>query len=158
MVMRQRPELADESIGAAEDAVELLYGYTCPSGAFLPEPDASAARSAGRSGIHSARPGSRVPHVRLAGPHGWVCPRELLGPHFLVFTTMADGAAGAREVAAELGVDLVAHRVDSTEPLGAGPAGTVLVRPDGVVAWRGGGTHQDDTNQLTKALRSVLHR
>jgi putative polyketide hydroxylase len=35
---------------------------------------------------------------------------------------------------------------------GADPQGTMLVRPDGVVAWRGG-----DATGLTKALRTVLH-
>jgi putative polyketide hydroxylase len=37
--------------------------------------------------------------------------------------------------------------------MGPSSRGTVLVRPDGIVAWRGA-----DPGELTKALRTVLHR
>jgi 2-polyprenyl-6-methoxyphenol hydroxylase-like FAD-dependent oxidoreductase len=149
MVVRQRPDLADESIDEPADPVRLLYGYACPAGAFLPEPVAERAPES----LHSGRPGTRVPHVRLAGPGGSVSPRELLGPHFLVLTGAPDWVARAGAAAAELGVELAAHQVDDAGPLGVSPTGTMLVRPDGVVAWRG-----DDPNEVVKALRVVLHR
>ncbi|MET0187639.1 MAG: hypothetical protein ABW212_01480, partial [Pseudonocardia sediminis] len=110
----------------------------------------------------SGRPGSRVPHVTLQGPDGPVSPRELLGPHWLVLTGTDDGVSAARAAGDELGVALRAYRVgaDLLDPdgewarvSGAGPDGTVLVRPDGVVAWRG-----TDAGQTIKVLRAILHR
>ena len=152
MVVRQRPDLADESIGEPMDPVALGFGYACPAGAFVAEPGAGAAMFDDPD-APSGRPGTRVPHFRLTGPDGPVSPRELLGPHFLVFTGAPDGVAAARAAAAELEIDLRAHEVHTAAPLGAGPRGTVLVRPDGIVAWRGA-----DPGELAKALRTVLHR
>ncbi|HEX4250137.1 MAG TPA: hypothetical protein VH008_19890, partial [Pseudonocardia sp.] len=101
----------------------------------------------------TGRPGTRVPHVELAGPDGALWPRELLGPYFLVFTGAPDGVAAAQAAATELDLELRAHPVHSAVPLGAGARDTVLVRPDGIVAWRG-----SDATGLGKALRAVLHR
>jgi hypothetical protein len=152
MVIRQRPDLADESIGDPMDPVALGFRYACPAGAFVAEPGAGAAMFDDPD-APSGRPGTRVPHTRLTGPDGPVSPRELLGPHFLVFTGAPDGVAAARAAAAELEIDLRAHEVHTAAPLGAGPRGTVLARPDGIVAWRGA-----DPGELAKALRTVLHR
>jgi putative polyketide hydroxylase len=152
MVVRQRPDLADESIGEPMDAVVLGFGYACPAGAFVPEPGADAAMFEDPN-APTGRPGTRLPHVELAGADGPVSPRELLGPHFLVFTGAADGVAAARSAAAELDLSLRAYAVASAAPLGAGARDTVLVRPDGIVAWRG-----TDAADLGKALRTVLHR
>ncbi|HEX4357612.1 MAG TPA: FAD-dependent monooxygenase [Pseudonocardia sp.] len=152
MVVRQRPDLADESIGEPMDAVVLGFGYACPAGAFVPEPGADAAMFEDPN-EPTGRPGTRVPHVELAGADGPVWARDLLGPYFLVFTGAADGVATARTTAAELDLSLRAYAVTSAAPLGAGPGDTVLVRPDGIVAWRG-----TDPADLGKALRTVLHR
>jgi len=152
MVVRQRPDLADESIGEPMDAVALGFGYACPAGAFVAEPGAGAAMFDDPD-APTGRPGTRVPHVELAGPDGPVSPRELLGPHFLVLTGAPDGAATALAAAEELTLELRAYAVHSAAPLGAGRRDTVLVRPDGIVAWRGA-----DAAELAKALRTVLHR
>jgi 2-polyprenyl-6-methoxyphenol hydroxylase-like FAD-dependent oxidoreductase len=152
LVVRQRPDLADESIGEPMDAVALGFGYACPAGAFVPEPAAGTAMFDDPD-APTGRPGTRVPHVELAGSDGPVSPRELLGPHFLVLTGTPDGVAAARAAAAELDLSLRVHPVASVAPLGAGARDTVLVRPDGIVAWRGA-----DAADLGKALRTVLHR
>jgi putative polyketide hydroxylase len=169
LVVRQRPDLADESIGEPMDGMKLLYGYVCPDGAFVKE-DGSG-EMFDEPERPSGRPGSRVPHVRLRGAEGPVSPRDLLGPHFLVLTGAPDGPAAADAAAAELGVALRAYAVGAgpdapagpralADPegewarrSGAGAEGTVLVRPDGVVAWRG-----IDPAELGKALGTVLHR
>jgi len=44
--------------------------------------------------------------------------------------------------------------VDSVEPLGAGVDQAVLVRPDGIVAWRGVAT----PHGLSSAYRQILAR
>jgi hypothetical protein len=104
--------------------------------------------------------------VWLTGPGGPVSPRRLLGPHLLVLTGAPDGVAAAEAAAAELGVPLRAHPVgphgladpdgEWARRAGVGARGSVLVRPDGVVAWR---TADDlDPADLVKTLRVVLHR
>lgn len=161
LVVRQRPDLADESIGAPMDGMALLFGYVCAGGAVVADPDAPGELFEDPR-EPSGRPGARVPHVVLQGPAGPVSARELIGPFWLVLTGADDGVTAARAAADELGVVVRAHRVgqDLHDPdglwaarSGAGPSGTVLVRPDGVVAWRG-----DDPGELPKALRTVLHR
>jgi putative polyketide hydroxylase len=160
-VVRQRPDLADASIGEPMDGMTLLFGYVCGGGAVVAEPAAPDALFEDPR-TPSGRPGSRVPHVALRGPDDPVSPRELIGPHWLVLTGSADGVQAAQVAAGELGVSVRAYRVGEdlhdtdgawARLSGAGPEGTVLVRPDGVVAWRGG-----DATGLAKALRTVLHR
>ena len=162
LVVRQRPDLADPSIGEPMDGMALLFGHVCAGGAVVAEPGAP------ESGFEdprtpSGRPGARVPHVVLEGPDGPVSPRELLGPHWLVLSGAADGPDAACAAGAELGVEVRAYHVGDdglrdpggawARTSGAGAGGTVLVRPDGVVAWRGA-----DAADLVKALRTVLHR
>jgi putative polyketide hydroxylase len=161
LVVRQRPDLADASIGEPMDGMTLLFGYVCGGGAVVAEPGAPDELFEDPR-TPSGRPGSRVPHVALRGPDGPVSPRELIGPHWLVLTGSADGVRAAQVAAGELGVAVRAYRVGEDlhdtdgawdRVSGAGPQGTVLVRPDGVVAWRGA-----DAAGLTTALRTVLHR
>lgn len=161
LVVRQRPDLADDSIGEPMDGTTLLFGYVCPGGAVLAEPGAPDERFEDPR-TPSGRPGARVPHIPLRGPQGPVSPRELLGPHWLVLTSADEAARAARAAADELGVAVRTCRIgtDVSDPEGAwarcsgvGPDGTVLVRPDGVLAWRdaGGG-------EPAEVLRTLLHR
>ena len=175
LVVRQRPDLADGDIGEPMDGMRLLFGYACPDGAFVrdasPRPPSGPDEMFNDPNEPTGRPGTRVPHVWLRGPDGPVSPRQLLGAHFLVLTGAPNGPAAAGSAAAELGVALSAYAVGSRPDApvgpgmladsegrwachsGAGAGGTVLVRPDGVVAWRGG-----DPADLCKALRTVLDR
>jgi hypothetical protein len=41
---------------------------------------------------------------------------------------------------------------------GTGPAGAVLVRPDGLVAWRTSASHADPEDELSRALGAALGR
>ncbi|WP_028923720.1 FAD-dependent monooxygenase [Pseudonocardia acaciae] len=188
LVVRQRPDLADDSIGEPMDPIALLFGYACPDGAFVKETAPGAPDSLfDDPNDPSGRPGTRVPHAWLRGPGGPVSPRQLLGPHFLVLTGAPDGLSAAEKAAAELDVPLRAYSVragagaDAGAGSGSGPGagidaaigpnelvdpdggwarrsgvgtgGTVLVRPDGLVAWRG-----PDPAELGAALRAVLRR
>lgn len=158
LVVRQRPDLADESIGEPMDGTTLLFGYARPDGAFIREPGAPQDLFENPS-APSGRPGTRVPHLRLPGDDGGhVSPRDLIGPHFLVLTGASEAEALAEATSTELGVALRCRRlctVDRTcaRALGVTATGTVLVRPDGVVAWRG-----ENAGDLDKALRTVLRR
>jgi putative polyketide hydroxylase len=141
-----------EEIGKPMDHATLMFGYVCPRGAFVPDGDAD---NEPFEDPHQAsgRPGARIPYAQVHGPNGPATTRKLLGPHFVVFTAGPQGEAHALAAGAELGVALKAYAVDSTAPLGAGPNDTVLVRPDGVVAWRG-----SNPAGVGDALRAVLHR
>ncbi|MDA3647663.1 FAD-dependent monooxygenase [Saccharopolyspora indica] len=118
-------------------------------------------------------PGTRIPHLVLERKGERLSSTELVGRHFLLLAG-PDGqgwceAAGA--AAGELGVSLVAHQVDEAagesalrdisgsfaEATGAGRAGALLVRPDGVVAWRtAAAAGEGATGDVTRALRQVL--
>lgn len=122
------------------------------AGAFVPDGGAEV-REFENPATPSGRPGAHVPHAELQGIEGLLQPRKLLGSYFMAFTAAGHGAAAAESAAKNLGFALKAYRVASVQPLGAGPEGTVLVRPDGVVAWRGA-----DPADLEPALRTVLCR
>jgi 2-polyprenyl-6-methoxyphenol hydroxylase-like FAD-dependent oxidoreductase len=149
---RRALDLAKE-VGEPMDHATLLFGYACPEGAIVPDPKAGNATFE-HPADPSGKPGSRVPYVKLRSPDGGeVSPRELLGPYFVAFSAARGGVTSAVTAAEELGIELKAYAVDSVAPLGAGATDTVLVRPDGVVAWRG-----SDTGDIGRALRAVLYR
>ena len=149
---RRRIDNLAEQVGAPLDHATLMFGYVCTEGAFVPEVGTEKVAFE-HPAEASGRPGARVPHARLEGPDGVVSPRELLGPYFLVFTAAPDGVAVAQAAAEAQGVALKAYAVASVAPLGAGAKDTVLVRPDGVVAWRG-----SQPEGVANALRTVLYR
>lgn len=87
---------------------------------------------------------------------------DLLGPGFALLAA-PDGEAWCRAAATavgDLGIPLSTHRVAGSGPVadltgrfaatyGLSPAGAVLLRPDGVIAWRG--------DQPTPTARADLH-
>ena len=149
---RRRMDLLAK-VGPPMDHATMMFGYVCEQGAVVAESRGANDPVFENPAEASGRPGARVPYVSMSGPSGPVAPRDLLGPHFLVFTAAPDGVSLAQAAANDLGVTVKAYEVSSTEPLGAGPNDTVLVRPDGVVAWRGA-----QAANLGQALRTVLHR
>jgi putative polyketide hydroxylase len=148
---RRRMDLAKDT-GEPMDHATLLFGYACPEGAFIRDPKAGDATFE-HPATPSGKPGSRVPYVKLKGSSGEVSPRELLGPYFTAFTADPGGVQSAGAAAAKLGIELKIYPVNSVAPLGAEEADTVLVRPDGIIAWRGSGAAQ-----IEGALRTVLYR
>src|SRR5487761_945332 len=65
-VQRIDPGLADESVAEIIDPARGLFGYVCPSGAFLPEPGHADAGLFEDPAPPPARPGARAPHAVLA--------------------------------------------------------------------------------------------
>ena len=91
----------------------------------------------------SGRPGTRAPHVELDGRS----TLDLFGRGFVVLSPAEEWCASARSAGLE------AHRLESpafTEIYGTGVEGAVLVRPDGVIAWR--------TRSAAREPESVLAR
>jgi len=102
----------------------------------------------------SGRPGFRAPHVPLDGERSTL---DLFGREFVVLAAR-DGESWCAAARA-LSVD--AHRIEVEgfeSAYGTGPAGAVLVRPDGFVAWRATAPHADPQGELAGALEAALGR
>jgi 2-polyprenyl-6-methoxyphenol hydroxylase-like FAD-dependent oxidoreductase len=171
-VLRVDPSLPRDDMAAPLDDASIELGPVYRSAAVLrsdDETDDDAAVVDPRE--PGGRPGTRAPHlvVEFEG-----APLSLLdlfdsafvllaGPGGQVWCDAADG------VSAELGVPLVAHRVapdgslidrDQAFPVayGTGDGGAVVVRPDGIVAWRTTDAAPDPGVELGGVLRRVLAR
>ncbi|WP_432840326.1 FAD-dependent monooxygenase [Dactylosporangium sp. CA-092794] len=145
------------------DPLAAAVGYEYRSDAVLS--DTAEAPVARPPAALAAQPGTRVPHVPLVGDSAAASILDLLGNRF----TLLAGAQGAgwdepaRLAAAALGVPVAVLRAGRDfRPAWAqwearyrtGPAGGVLVRPDGFVGWRAAAP----TTALAGALAGLLGR
>ncbi|WP_035847272.1 FAD-dependent monooxygenase [Kitasatospora azatica] len=106
-------------------------------------------------GPQQGRPGTRAPFLTLGQADRQVPSLDLYGPGFTLVLgpqAPADGPVPAGEVTVvRLG------RADAwPQAHGVGPAGAVLVRPDGVIAWRAVTWGADAAGRLGTALSRVL--
>ncbi|MFD4791491.1 FAD-dependent oxidoreductase [Streptomyces sp. NPDC058459] len=165
----------EEQRAATDDAMTVTMGQAYPAGAFVAEEDAGALPLTSDPRTLSAQPGTRAPYVVLERDGAPLATLDLFGAGFVLLTG-ADGRSwteAARAARAELGVALDVHSVtaDGSDGLadpdgrwadayGTSAGGAVLVRPDGVVAWRSRGAVAADgqVSALTSALRRVLAR
>lgn len=155
-VVRYMPGRADGTEDAQLDPATVMFGYRNLSDAVALEPDDDGARWENPA-QPTGRPGTRAPHVRL----GSLSTTDLFGPGFvlLVGASGQEWLAAGDKAARELGIGWSGHAIDDAVFLaryGIGPAGAVLVRPDGVIAWRARGS--GDVEELELALRGILDR
>lgn len=154
--------------------LNVVLGYHYPHGAVLgtdPEqpvvPDALAL---------SGRPGTRAPHLWLRRAGERVSTLDLYERSLVLLADSPDDAgwhAAARRLAETDGIPLDAYRVgpgadadltyeddaaDWARAHGVTADGTVLIRPDGFVAWRATGAVPDPEGVLREILRSLLQR
>jgi 2-polyprenyl-6-methoxyphenol hydroxylase-like FAD-dependent oxidoreductase len=166
MVQRQAPHLADDTVAEIIDPAVGLFGYRCPSGAFVAEPGDHALFE--DPAAPTGRPGCRAPHVPLRRDGQSLSTRYLYGRNFVLLTG-DDGATwevAAKEAAQRLGLTIIVCRIGAnglidTDGLwasrhGVSESGAVLVRPDGVIAWRTAGA--GEAGAVERALRTVLDR
>ncbi|MDT3398001.1 FAD-dependent monooxygenase [Streptomyces sp. B1866] len=158
--------------GRQSDVMAVALGYRYPAGAVVgtdpaapPVPERFEATGA---------PGTRAPHLWVTRGGERVSLLDLYERAMVLLAGPAGAAwqAAGRQAATRLGVPMECHRVgpdpdadlvtepgaDWTRAYGTGPAGAVLVRPDGFVAWRSAGAAADPEGTLTDVLRSVLRR
>ena len=149
-VLRLDPELGKEDIQPFVPDPPVELGHRYRSSAVIPEADDDGS-------LHenplepSGRPGTRAPHVALdAGS-----TLDLVGGGFVVMSP-SDAWCRAADAAS-----IPAHRIEApafAEAYGTGTEGVVLVRPDGFIAWRARGPHQDGERELSSALARILDR
>ena len=137
------PERGNEDVDPYVADIELEIGGLVRSGAVIGEGDGDDGVLHMDPAQTRGRPGSRAPHVTL--PDG-SSTLDLFGRGFvLVHGGDAAAPAGLAACALEAGA-LEAYGIDSS--------GAVLVRPDGIVAWRSRGAFADGS--VEAALSAVL--
>ena len=149
-VLRLDPELGKEDIQPFVPDPPIELGHRYHSSAVIAEGDDDGPL---HENPHepSGRPGTRAPHVDL--DHGSTL--DLFGRGFVVLSP-SDAWCRAAE-----GASLAAHRIEApgfAEAYGTGAEGAVLVRPDGFIAWRARGPHEDGERELSSALARILDR
>lgn len=162
-VTRVAPYLGTDGMQPLVDDFSLEIGTRCNSAGVILEP--AEDHPLYEHPRHSkGRPGSRAPHVFLQRHGTAVSSLDLFGRSFVLLAAPAGEAwrQAARVAAEGLGVPLDAYVVDDGElrdPEGQFPdtygitiAGAVLVRPDGVVAWRAA----DGTGASEATMHDVL--
>lgn len=155
------------------DEHNVEYGYRYESTAVIPdqtEPPSSPDEV--RIYTPSTFPGAPVPHAFLTNQHGeHIALIDLIEPGAFLLIASEHGDAwveAAEENAKDLGVDIRAvrighaagdyrdHRLSWLRRRGVSADGAVLVRPDGVVAWRSNALPANPRKELRQALNSVL--
>jgi 2,4-dichlorophenol 6-monooxygenase len=147
----------------------------CVSGAVIPDPEAGEEAWARDPGLHAqatTRPGAKIPHVWLVGADGRrISTLDVVGKGLFTLVTGLSGTAWV-EAADALGEPCLRtatigapgtldayctwHRIREIDEDGA-----LLVRPDGVVAWRhrrGAADASQAATLLRDALAGVLAR
>lgn len=144
-VLRTAPYLGVDTVQPLVDDWRMEIGHRYRSRAVLSEPDDDDLPHVDPF-TSRGRPGTRAPHVVLTRDGERLSSLDLFGRSFVLLAGAEGEAwcAAARQVA---GVTVEAHRIGGTgdlrdthgaflETYGISPAGAVLVRPDGFVAWR----------------------
>jgi 2-polyprenyl-6-methoxyphenol hydroxylase-like FAD-dependent oxidoreductase len=168
-VTRSAPYLRSDDMQAIQNDLNIELGYCYHSSAVIPEdtgnqvPHENPRESKGR-------PGTRAPHVFLQRNGEKISTLDLFGGDFVLLAGPAGGAwcENGRSAAEQLGIALGIHRIGAeglADPSGSfpsaygiTPAGAVLVRPDGFVAWRSRDATGALSEGLTQTLASLLSR
>jgi hypothetical protein len=169
-VLRVDPSLSSDDLAAPLDDPSIELGALYRSAAVAagdagPEPPLDDPTRP------SGRVGARAPHLPIVVDGATASTLDLAGPGFALLAA-PDGDAWCRaatDAATALNVPLTAHRVTATgrvvDPtgrfgttFGLSPTGAVLLRPDGVIAWRGDDPAAAPDEQLRNVLSAVLAR
>jgi putative polyketide hydroxylase len=144
------------------------YGYSSAAVALEPGPRPGPGTKELRG-----RPGTRAPHVWIERDGARISTLDLLGRGFVLFAGRngAPWLDAARRAASALSMQIDTLRIDTDvrdidgtwhRAFGITPEGALLVRPDGIVAWRAktGSASSENENEdaLTRALTHVLAR
>jgi putative polyketide hydroxylase len=156
--LAQRRDMKNLSalLGEPIDHAQMMFGYVCVDGAFVkvpgqlsPPTDNPFEDPAQPTGM----PGARVPYVSLQRQGQVFNTRHQLGPYFQIYTANVALGQACVEVADALQLDQRVTVVDTMAPLLMADDQAMLLRPDGLVAWRG-----DGAAALREAYIQILDR
>ena len=166
-VLRLDPSLGQEDLMPIVGEAPIRLSCRHLSAAVLAETDETA--RCGGTGEPSGRPGFRAPHVPITVAGVERSALDLFGRGFVLLAGSGgeSWSAAAHAAGASLGVSVDVHAIgtDVGDPsgmfeaaYGTGPAGAVLVRPDGSVVWRATAASADPEGDLSGALGAALGR
>jgi 2,4-dichlorophenol 6-monooxygenase len=150
------------------DGVEMNHRYT--SAAVVPDGTPEFTRDPELYHHPTTWPGARLPHVWLEQAGRKVSSHDLAGKgRFALFTGISGAvwAEAAEKVTAQTGVEIAAYVIgpgravldtydDWARAREVQESAAVLVRPDGMVAWRSDALPDDPTAALGAAMEQVL--
>jgi 2-polyprenyl-6-methoxyphenol hydroxylase-like FAD-dependent oxidoreductase len=147
-VLRVDPSLSSDDLAAQVNDPLIELGAVYRSAAVMSDDTGDELED---PGAPSGRPGTRAPHLPVEVNGTPVSTVDLVGPGFTLLAA-PDGEIWCQAATGDLGVPLSAHHITAdrfAETYGLSPAGAALLRPDGVIAWRG--------DQPTPTAREELH-
>ena len=156
-IKRVDSSLPTSNLAPLLDDVAIELGSTYTSDALLEDPHRP-----------SGRPGTRVPHIMLRRRRDSVSTLDLADHGFaLLAGEEGRGWTEAARALAATGIPLTAYRIgpgaDLEDPeecfaatVGIRAGGALLLRPDGVIAWRAPGPRSEARGELDTVIRRVL--
>jgi 2-polyprenyl-6-methoxyphenol hydroxylase-like FAD-dependent oxidoreductase len=158
-VTRWAPYLGTQGIQPIANDLDVDLGYRYRSAAVIAEGDDDGMMVAPARETRG-RPGTRAPHFPLAGSESTL---DRLGRHFVLLGGAESGAweAPAAEAARRAGIALDFHPIAApgfSEAYGITASGAVLVRPDGMVAWRAQTADSASEPIVSGAIAKLLAR
>lgn len=168
---KDRPRMVHQEPAPTNPAIvadpTVWFGWRYASAAVVPDaPDDSD--SPVWAGVPVGLPGTRAPHIELERAGERLSTLDLFGRGLTLLAGPEDEAwsAAAAAVAERRQVGVTVARIGSaeltdvkdawSEAYGIGVTGAVLVRPDGVVAWRATEAVEDPVASLDAAVAHVL--
>ena len=161
-VTRWAPYLAAAGMQPIEDDLDIDLGYRYRSAAVILD-GADDGRLLEPTRQTKGRPGTRAPHLVLKRNGADISTLDLYSGRFVLLSAPGDTewTAAARDAAHHADLELDIHQIlepDFAEAYGIGPTGAVLVRPDGIVAWRAQDALSASVSVIAQVFGQVLCR
>jgi 2-polyprenyl-6-methoxyphenol hydroxylase-like FAD-dependent oxidoreductase len=161
--LRVDPTLPQEDMMAPLEDPAIELGSIYRSSAVMPAP--LPGQPLDDPHLHTWTVGARVPYVDLAGDGDRLCTLDVADTGFGLLATEAHDAwrRAARAVEESLGVTVAVQPIDAATipPSGApgsGWTGAVLLRLDGVIAWKPAQPAAEAAAQLPDVMTALLSR
>ena len=159
-VLRGAPHLAPGGMSPFINDAHIDLGYRYRSAAIFTE--------AGDDGVITedprqmrGRPGTRLPHLMIERGGALVSSIDLVDSGFALFAgpDAANWSRAADRAARAAGLACPAFELgDACDAVGVSPSGAVLVRPDGVVAWRSVDAATDPESMMARVFAAMVGR